>query len=67
MKNNAIMVKNKKELNRYAEQWAALCPKTRKIIASAKTPKQALLGAREKGEPDPILTRHPKRFDSYVL
>ena len=67
MKNYAIMVKNKKELGRYAEQWAALNPKTKKIIASAKTPKQALLEAQKKGELDPILTRIPKRFDSYIL
>ena len=67
MKNFAIMVKDKKELSRYAEQWVALSPKTRKIIASAKTPKQVLLEAKKKGEDDPILTRIPKRFHSYVL
>ena len=68
MKNYAaIVVKNRKELERYAEQWVALSPKTRKIVASGKTPKQALLEAQEKGESDPILTRIPKRFNSYVL
>ena len=67
MKYCAVMVKNPKELGRYAEKWAALCPKTKKILAAAKTPKQALALAREKGEADPILTRIPKRFDSYVL
>ena len=67
MKNFAIMVRDRKELSRYAEKWVALSPKTRKVIASAKTPKQALLEAKKKGELDPILTRIPKRFDSYVL
>ena len=67
MKNLAIMVRNKKQLSRYAEQWVALSPKTRKIIAAAKTPKLALLVAQKKGEGDSILTRIPKRFDSYVL
>ena len=67
MKNSAITVKNRKELGKYAEQWVALSPKTKKVIASAKTPKQALLKAKQKGYPDPILTRIPKRFDSYVL
>ena len=67
MKNYAIMVKNTKELKRYADQWAALSPKTRKVVASAKTPKQALLKAKAKGELDPILTRIPKNFNSYVL
>jgi len=64
---DAIVVKNRKELERYAEQWVALHPKTRKIIASGKTPKQALQEAQEKGEPDPILTRIPKRFRAYIL
>ena len=67
MKNFAIMVRNRKELSRYAEQWVALSPKTRKVIAAAKTPKEALLEAQKKGEDDPILTRIPKRFNSYVL
>ena len=67
MKNFAIMVKNRKELTRYAEKWVALSPKTKKVIASAKTPKLALLEAKKKGEDDPILTKIPKRFDSYVL
>ena len=67
MKNFAIMVRNKKELSQYAQQWVALSPKTRKIVASAKNPKQALLEAQKRGENDPILTRVPKRFDSYVL
>ena len=63
----AIVVKNRKELERYVGQWVALCPKTRKIIASGKTPKQALLAAQEKGEPDPILTTVPKRFHTYIV
>ena len=67
MKNFAIMVRNRKELSRYADQWVALSPKTRKVIASAKTPRKAILEAQKKGENDPILTRVPKRFDSYVL
>ena len=68
MKNYAaIVVKNRKELERYVGQWVALAPSTRKIIASGKTPKQALLAAQEKGEPDPILTTVPKRFNTYIV
>jgi hypothetical protein len=68
MKNHAaIVVKNRKELECYAEQWVALSPKTRKIIASGKTPKQALMEAQKKGELDPILTRVPKRFHAYIV
>ena len=68
MKNyDAIVVKNRKELERYVGQWVALAPSTRKIIASGKTPKQAFLAAQEKGEPDPILTTVPKRFHTYIV
>jgi hypothetical protein len=68
MKSHAsIVVKNRKELERYVGQWVALAPSTCKIIASGKTPKQALLAAQEKGEPDPILTTVPKRFNAYIV
>jgi len=67
MENYAIMVKDNKELSRYAEQWVALSSTTHKIVANARTPKEALEAAKNKGESDPILTRIPKRFDSYVL
>ena len=67
MENYAIMVKNNSELSKYADQWVALSSETHEIIAYAPTPKRALEEARKKGELDPILTRVPKRFDSYVL
>ena len=67
MKNFAIMVRNRKELIRYAEQWVALCPKTRKIVASGKTLKEAISAAHKKGELDPIMTRVPKRFNAYIV
>ena len=60
------MVKNKKDLSKYAESWVAVSPKTRKIIASAKTPRKALEAAKKKGESDPILSRIPRRFKSYI-
>ena len=61
------MVKNRIELDRYAEQWVALAPKTRKIIASGKTLKDAISEAHKKGELDPIMTRIPKRFNTYIV
>ena len=67
MKNYTIMIKNRKELDRYAEQWVALSPKTRKIIASGKTLKDAISEAHKKGELDPIMTRIPKRFNTYIV
>ena len=67
MENYAIMLKGKQKLSKYADRWVALSPTTKEIISSAKSPKEALKIALTKGENDPILTRIPKRFDSYVL
>lgn len=63
----AIELKNKKDLNKYANKWVALSAKTRELISSAASAKKALEIALSKGEKDPILTHVPKRFDSYVL
>jgi len=63
----AINVKHKEELKKYANLWVALSPKTRKVVSFSKSAKKALENAISKGEKDPILTRIPKRFDSYVL
>lgn len=63
----AIELKDKKDLKKYANKWVALSAKTRELISSAVSAKEALKIALSKGEKDPILTHIPKRFDSYVL
>lgn len=63
----AIKLRNKENLCEYADRWVALSPETKEIISAASSAKEALKLALRKGESDPILTRIPKRFDSYVL
>ena len=63
----AIELDDKKELKKYANKWVALSPETRKVISCSSSARKALKDALSQGEQDPILTRVPKRFDSYVL
>lgn len=63
----AIKLRDNEELCKYADQWVALSPETKEIVAASQSAKEALEVALRKGERDPILTRIPKRFDSYVL
>ena len=67
MNTYAIKLKDAEELSKYADHWVALSPKTKEIIAWSTSAKEALELAISEGEDDPILTRIPKRFDSYVL
>lgn len=63
----AIKLKEDESLSRYADTWVALSPETREVICSSQSAKEVHRIAVSKGESDPILTRVPKRFDSYIL
>jgi len=67
MNTYAIKLKEGENLNKYADKWVALSPTTREVVSFSSSVKKALESANSKGEDDPILTRVPKRFDSYVL
>jgi len=67
MNTYAIKLKEGETLNMYADKWVALSPTTREIVSFSLSAKEALESAQSKGEEDPILTRVPKRFDSYIL
>ena len=56
-----------KVLAKYRNCWVALSRDERKVIASGKTPKEALTQARLKGEADPILMWAPKEHSAYIL
>ena len=64
---DAIRLREGEKLDQYADAWVALSSKNREIICAFPSAKEALDCAKSKGEKDPILTRIPKRFDSYVL
>jgi len=63
----AIKTNSREELRKYSDKWVAVSTEDKTVIACAKSPREALEKALSKGEKDPILTRIPKRFDSYVL
>lgn len=51
----------------YADQWVALSHDERRVVASGKTPAEALTLAHAKGEADPILMWAPKEHSAYIL
>ncbi len=67
MNTYAIRLKENDNLKNYADKWVALSSETKEILAFSSSAKEALDLALAHGEKDPILTRVPKRFDSYVL
>lgn len=56
-----------KTLKNYSNVWLALDPRSLKVIASGKKPKNVLTEAREKGIMQPVLTRAPQDYSAYIL
>jgi hypothetical protein len=56
-----------KKLRGYSSEWVALEPKTSKVVAAGKTPKNVIEKARKKGVESPVLTKVPKDYGTYIL
>lgn len=56
-----------KILRDYSNVWLALNPSSMKVVATGKEPKTALEKARKKGIDDPILTKAPRDYGTYIL
>jgi len=54
-------------LEKYAEKWVALSSDESKVLGSGESPKQALEESIKKGEKNPILTKVPKSYSTYIL
>lgn len=54
-------------LKGYSSKWVALRPLTAKVVAVGMSPKIVLEKARESGIDNPILTRVPKNYGTYIL
>lgn len=52
---------------RYAGRWIALSDNRKRVVASGSTLQEALANARKKGVQDPILSRIPRQFLTYIL
>ncbi len=56
-----------KVVAKHANRWVALSRDERRVIASGKTPGEALDLAHARGETDPILMWAPKEPSAYIL
>jgi len=51
----------------FINQWIAMSPENRTIVASGLTVREALDEAKKKGIDSPILTKVPSRNQGYIL
>jgi len=56
-----------KILNRYSSKWVALRPQTTDVVAVGSSPKIVIDKARKSGVENPVLTRVPKDYGTYIL
>lgn len=60
-------VKLRQLVNKYPDMWVAMKEKTGEIVGAGKTPKEAYTKSQNKGIKDPLITKIPKNFGTYVL
>ncbi len=51
----------------YESKWIALKQGSTKVIAYGSSPKKVIEEARGKGEKNPVLTKVPKDYGTYIL
>jgi hypothetical protein len=54
-------------LKQYSDKWVALSSDSSRVVGVADKPADALQQAHTKNEQDPILTRVPKNYGTYIL
>ncbi|MBA7623966.1 hypothetical protein ES703_31370 [subsurface metagenome] len=54
-------------LKQYSDKWVALSNDSSRVVGVADRAADALQQARAKNEPDPILTRVPENYGTYIL
>ena len=54
-------------LKQYSDKWVALSSDSSRVVGIADKPADALQQAHAKNEQDPILTRVPKSYGTYIL
>jgi len=57
----------RKLLETHSNKWIALSSDSRKVVGVADNPKEAVEQARINKEPNPVLTRTPKHYGTFVL
>lgn len=51
----------------YESKWIALKSGSTKVLSYGINPKKVMQEAREKGESNPVLTKVPKNYGTYIL
>jgi len=54
-------------LKPYSDKWVALSEDSSKVVGVGDTPKKALEQASSRSEKNPILTRVPEHYGTYIL
>jgi len=52
---------------KYPNKWVALQEKTGKLISVGRTPTEVFVQSQKKGIKNPLVTKIPKEYGSYVL
>lgn len=60
-------IKDLTVLEKYSDEWVALSPDESKVVGVGHTVKEALKASKQFGEQDPILTKVPKNYGTYIL
>ena len=55
------------KLAKYHNKWVAISGDQKEIKGIGNAPKEASIAAREHGEQNPILTKVPKDYNTYIL
>lgn len=56
-----------KTLKPYSNKWIALNPDTMKVVVAGKNADKVLDKARKQGINNPVLTRAPQNYGTYIL
>ena len=54
------------KLDKYHDKWIAMSSDQKEIKGVGNTPKEAIDSAKSNGEGNPILTRTPKDYSTYI-
>lgn len=63
----AINIDLSEVLKGYSNKWVALSADNKKVVGVADNPSDALKQAHENKEQDPILTKTPQNYGTFIL
>jgi hypothetical protein len=61
------LAKLKQLSKQYPNKWVALKEKTGEVVGSGKTPKEAFEKSQKNGIKEPVITKIPNNYATYIL